>query len=83
MIEDALTLHRRLGTGRQVHHPRPLAQRDDAANIRILRAREDVDAEPHAPELSRELPDVDVHAARFLAPERRERTSVHTEHGDT
>ena len=82
VIVDALARHRRLRSRRQVHHPRALAQRNDAADRRILRAREDVDREAHAPELTAELAHVHVHAARLLAAEDGERTRVHAQHGD-
>ena len=82
MRVDALALHRRLRPGGKMHDPRALAERDHAADRRVLRAREDVDPEPHPAELPRELADVDVHAARLLAPQRRERARVHAQHGD-
>ena len=82
VIVDPLARDRRLRSRRQVHDARALAERHHAANRRILRAREHVDREPHPPELARELADVDVHAARFLAAERGERARVHAQHRD-
>ena len=74
--------HRRLVAGRQVDDTGALAERHHARNRRVLRAREDVDRYAHAAELARDLPDVHVHTARFLAAQRGQRARVHAQHRD-
>ena len=82
VIVDAHPGHRGFVARRQVDHASALAEGHHAGDRRVLRAREDVDRHPHAAELARNLPDVHVHPARFLAAQRGQRARVHAQHRD-
>ncbi len=77
---NRLAGHRRLGARGQVHHAGAGTELDHPGDRRVLRPGEDVDVEPHAPELARDLPHVDVHPAGLLAAQGGEGTGVHREH---
>ena len=77
-----LARHGRLGARGQMDDARALPQWGDAGDRGVLRTREDVHGDAHAPELARRLANVDVHAARFLASERSQGAGVDAEHGD-
>src|SRR5437870_3581039 len=82
MVVDALAGHRRLVARRQVDHAGSLAELHHPRDRRVLRAREDIDGDAHAPELARYLAHVDVHPAGFLPAESGQRAGVDAEHRD-
>ena len=55
----------------------------DMRNMIILRTRENIYVNAHLAQLTRQLADIDVHPARILAAQRRERTGVIGKHCDS
>ena len=80
--DDLGRRHRSLRPGLDVNHSRARAERHDRRHARSLFTREHVDLEPQAPEVARDLPDVDVHPAGLFAPERGEGTRVDGDDAD-
>src|SRR5258708_39594783 len=54
----------------------------DMRNTRILAAREDINFDASPPKFTAQLPDIYVHAARFLAAQNCQRACVNTQNCD-
>ena len=77
-----LARHRPLRPGREMDHPRVVAEGHDAADARILRAGEHVHLDAHPTQLARGLAHVHVHPARLLGAQRGQRAGVDGQHRD-
>src|SRR5882672_10213790 len=69
-------------TGMQVNHTGPWPKIDHGGLPGVLTAGIDIDRNTLLTQETTEFPDIDVHTARLTSSQRRQRTAMHTEHGD-
>ncbi len=82
IVEDVVLVDVAMRSSVDVDNPRPGRVFDHVGNVRRLPAREDVKADVARRQRASQFTYVNVHAARFPATQRCQRTCMHAENGD-